>query len=265
MRRQMDRYPTFGKGEMASVGLKELLDKPLPEIPGDVREKLRFFAITPTLFEDKDTILRSRDLRREVGYCRFQNGDYLVSMTCPMPGITPEMISWWFWWHPQESIRYQVWFPGEHFRISFDKKDAAYFRQDTLPVFRPNTQHPTERIGGIRMPLQIDFVDPHDFGFSEQAMQENDIPLIVCGHVSAFRGLIPHTEMAHIFQKSDDGLFMSSRFWIGKNLVNPFLRKQILTGATAKGMAEHCCVEYRNLAEILPVLYAEWGARSDSC
>ncbi|MDE5995689.1 MAG: hypothetical protein K2G56_02095 [Eubacterium sp.] len=33
------------------------------------------------------------------------------------------------------------------------------------------------------------------------------------------------------------------------------LRKIILTDETAKGMAEHCCIEYRNLVEILPRLY----------
>ena len=90
-------------------------------------------------------------------------------------------------------------------------------------------------------------------------MEKNQIPLIVCGHVGAFRGLIWHTEMAHIFKQTDDGLFLSSRFWIGKTLTNPLLRKAILTEETARGMAEHCCVEYRNLAEILPDLYAKFA------
>ena len=239
--------------------LKELLDKPLPVIPESIQEKLCRPSITLTSFGDKNVILGDEELRREVGYARFSNGDYLVSMTCPMPCITPEMISWWFWWHPQEDIRYRVWFPGEHFGISYGKKDAGYFRGDALPAFRPNTQYPTERIGSLRMPLRIDFVSPNDFGFSEGMMCENDIPLIVCGHVSAFRGLVPHTEMAHIFHRSEDGLTLTSRFWIGRTLKKPLLRKQILTDSTAMGMAEHCCVEYRNLAEILPSLYERYG------
>lgn len=239
--------------------LKELLDKPLPAIPESIQEKLCRPSITLTSFGDKNVILGDEELRREVGYARFSNGDYLVSMTCPMPCITPEMISWWFWWHPQEDIRYRVWFPGDHFGNAYDKKNAAYFRQDACPSFQSNTHYPTERIGGMRMPLRIDFVSPADFGFSESAMEENDIPLIVCGHVSALRGLIPHTEMAHIFQRTDEGLFLSSRFWIGKTMKNPVLRKLILTEETAGGMAEHCCVEYRNLAEILLDLYREYG------
>ncbi|MBR2045286.1 MAG: hypothetical protein IJ958_04030 [Agathobacter sp.] len=47
-----------------------------------------------------------------MGYCKFSEGSYLVS----------EMIQWWFWRHPQKDERYQIWFPGEHFAISYAKK-----------------------------------------------------------------------------------------------------------------------------------------------
>ena len=109
------------------------------------------------------------------------------------------------------------------------------------------------------MPLRIDFVTPEQFGFSGKDMVDNEIPLIVCGHVGALKGLIWHTEMAHVFRQTEDGLFMFSRFWIGKTLKNPLLRRAILTEETARGMAEHCCIEYRNLAEILPILYSQFA------
>lgn len=106
------------------------------------------------------------------------------------------------------------------------------------------------------MPLRIDFLTPEEFGFSQSVMQENNIPLIVCGHVGAFNGLIRHTEMAHIFHRTEDGLFLISRFWLGKTM-NPLLRRMMIGDNMAPGMAEHCAVEYRNLAEILPALYKE--------
>ena len=87
------------------------------------------------------------------------------------------MINWWFWWHPQADERYHSWFPGEHFSISYAGKDRAYFKQTTVPAFRPNTQFPVERIGGRKMPLRIDFVTPEDFGFEERKMEENGFPL----------------------------------------------------------------------------------------
>ncbi|MCH5197358.1 MAG: hypothetical protein J1E34_00500 [Oscillospiraceae bacterium] len=237
--------------------LSELMKKPLPQMPAEISKALRENKITGTSFGAKNDILSDENLQKDIGYKKLADGSYLVSMICPMQGITPEMIEWWFWWHPQADERYRVWFPNEHYGISYSKKNLDYFSQDDYSEFRNNTHYPTERIGKIKMPLRIDFVAPEEFGFSKNIMDKNDIPLIVCGHVGAIKGLVWHTEMAHIFKKTDAGLLLISRFWIGKTLKNPLLRKLILTEKTAKGMAEHCCIEYRNLAEILPVLYSQ--------
>lgn len=107
------------------------------------------------------------------------------------------------------------------------------------------------------MPLRIDFVSAEEFGFSPKKLTENHVATVVCGHVSAFGGLIPHTEMAHIFFQTENGLLLVSRFWLGKRLKNPLIRHFLLTDNTALGMASHCCVEYRNLAERLPLLYRQ--------
>mgnify|MGYP004670760423 CR=1 FL=1 len=144
-------------------------------------------------------------------------------------------------------------FPGAHYSIGYPCRCAGYFEQKTQPPFQDNTQFPTEKIGGMRMPLRIDFVKPAEFGFSKTMMEENGIPLIVCGHVGAFNGLIWHTEMAHIFHQTNDGLFLTSRFWLGRTM-NPILHKLMINDAMACGMAEHCAIEYRNLAEIVPTL-----------
>ena len=212
-----------------------------------------------TPFEDKDTVLLDPVLQAEAGFQIMDNGDYQVSMYCPMPGVKKEMIDWWFWWHPQENERYQLWFPGEHFSIKTDKKDADYFSATTIPPFRPNSQYPTEKVGNMKMPLRIDFVTPQQFGFSEDAMREGNVATIVCGHVGAFRGAFYHTEMAHIYFRREGGLFMVSRFWIGRLLKNGLIRKAVLTENMARGMAQHCCIEYRNLAAKLPLLYQEAG------
>lgn len=237
------------------MDIKELMLKDLPKIGGDIASALNRNNITPTGFDRMNDILKSRELQHEAGYKKMADGSYLVSMYCPMEGITPEMIKWWFWWHPQKDERYKVWFPGSHYSVGYSKKQADYFESGTLPEFKNNTQYPVEKIGSMKMPLRIDFVTPEEFGFSKAVMEENSIPLIVCGHVGAFNGLIMHTEMAHIFRQTDNGLFMSSRFWMGKTMKNPLLKKLIITDNMAKGMAEHCCVEYRNLCEILPILY----------
>lgn len=237
------------------MNIKNLMKKKLPQIPDEIKTALRKNKITSTSFEQMNDILKNENLQKEIGYKKMDDGSYLVSMYCPMPNITPEMIKWWFWWHPQANERYQVWFPGKHLGIGYSKKQKEYFGQVSCPEFQPNTQYPLEKIGKTKIPLRIDFVTPEEFGFSKSVMQENDIPLIVCGHVGALRGLVMHTEMAHIFKQTEDGLFMFSRFWLGKTMKNPLLKNLIITEAMAKDMAEHCCVEYRNLCEILPLLY----------
>lgn len=76
--------------------MKELLNKPLPVIPPDIREKLDHPHITMTRLESMNDILSDNGLQEEAGYQPFSDGSWLISMTCPMPGITPEMIEWWF-------------------------------------------------------------------------------------------------------------------------------------------------------------------------
>lgn len=238
--------------------ISELMDRTLPSIPDNIKEALLRKDITLTEYEDKNQILTDEKLQKEVGYNFFEDGSALVSMTCEMPEITPEMINWWFWWHPKSNDRYQVWYPGEHFKNSYAKKDASYFEQNTMPAFKPNNQYPRERIGSRTTTLVIKFKKPEDMGFDCKVMNENNFPVIVCGNVGV-KHLFMHTEMTHIFKQTDDGLFLISRFWMGKTIKNEKIRRKIMNEDMVRAMAEHCCVEYRSLANILPVLYEEYG------
>lgn len=237
--------------------MKKYINMPNESIPQDIQSQISTIGgITSTSFEDKNSILTDNTLWYECGYSKIEDY-FLVSMYTPMPDVTKEMIAWWFWWHPQASERYKAWFPSEHTKASYAKKDKQYFSSPTPPPFQNNTQYPVERVGTLLAPLSIDFVDPVEFGFDKQLV-DSSTEIIVCGHVGAFRGLIPNTEMAHIFFKSDNGLLLVSRFWLGKNVKSTFLKKALLTQNQALGMAEHCCIEYRNLAQRLPDMYNRW-------
>ena len=59
------------------------------------------------------------------------------------------------------------------------------------------------------------------------------------------------------FFERDGGFFLVSRFWIGADLKNRLIRKVLFNEKTAKDMARHCCVEYRNFAAKIPSLYSE--------
>lgn len=239
---------------------EKYLSMPNVEIPSDILTMLQTnHEISATEFKDKNDILSNINLQNEIGYIKMKSGNLLVSMTCPMPNVTADMINWWFWWHAQESVRYKLWYPNEHFGISYDKKQKAYFSTENFTKFEPNTHYPLEKVGKAVLPLKISFMNPNDFGFDEKLMNQNNVATVLCANVGAFKGLIEHTKMAHMFIKKDDGLFLVSRFWLGETLNNKVLRKAMLTDNMALDMAKHCYVEYRNLAIKLPQLYAEFN------
>ena len=66
--------------------LRSLLKKPLPTIPSEIADALKVNTITKTAFADKNEILADPTLQTEVGYTKMDDGTYLVSMVCPMPG-----------------------------------------------------------------------------------------------------------------------------------------------------------------------------------
>ncbi len=224
---------------------KRYFDMPNTEIPMGVLYDLPT-NITPTEFKDKSTILHDKKVQDEMGYIKTKEG-YLVSMHCPMPDVTPEMFEWWFWWHPQESDRYKLWFPGSHLKIRYDSKDKDYFESHEFKGFKPNTQYPTEEIGGRKAEIKIEFQDPQAWGFDKTDAA------IVCGDVSTYG--IKHTRMAHMLI---DGALVS-RFWMGEPIKSKILRNMLITHRLAYAMAEHCYVEYRNLARSLPSLYDDFG------
>lgn len=215
-------------------------------------------GITKVEFVDKNIILTDHSQWNECGYDKLEDNSYLVSMVTPMPNITKDMIAWWFWWHAQKSQRYRAWYPSEHYSISYHKKNKGYFNSKTVPPFEPNIQYPVERVGKLVAPLSIEFVYPQDFGFSKDLIANKQIEIIVCGHVGAFKGIIPNTEMAHILIQGSDYPLWVSRFWIGKNVKNELLKKMLVTEKQAKDMAVHCYIEYSNFAKKIPMMYKEW-------
>lgn len=232
---------------------KKYLEQENVILPNDVLEQIKTNEINKTLFDNKNEILINEEIRNDMGVTKLEDGNYLVSMVCPMPNVTSEMIDWWFWWHAQDSVRYKLWYPGEHIKNSYSKKDKNYFNSE-YKGFKNNTQYPVEKIGALKLPFTINFKDPKEFGFKIN----DSVSTIVCGDVGAFKDKLKHSKMAHIFFKREEGLFLVSRFWVGNRLKNNFIRRRMLTKENAIGMAVHCYIEYRNLSKKLPELYKEF-------
>jgi hypothetical protein len=218
-----------------------------------------------------DRLLDPAPLSAETGWCTLPDGVAYAAVRTEMPGVTGEMIDWWFDWHQRDPLRYQAWFPGAHADISWDPPSVEGAKAHWNAV-----HHPVEDVGLGMDLLWIAFLAPTDLGFSTDALDDSNVATIVAGRVGDRRRRVQHTLMAHVFLNSDEGLVQRSRFWIGAvlrpngppfladaagRLINrPTVRRRMLPPHTGRVMADHCAREYANLSALLPELFAEFHA-----
>jgi hypothetical protein len=252
--------------------------RPLSPIPEQIIKKLEQGPIPhddALSFEDINRLLEPGYLNDEIGYCVMPDGSGFASMLTVMPGVTGAMLDWWFVWHPQEALRYKIWYPGAH--ISNSVNDSKRLNDKSLSLRERNfyiTHYPVEDIGKGVEKLSITFVPPEEFGFDTSRFYTSNIATVICG-VVGYPGLnVQHTYIVHCARKVNGGIELRSRFWLGyhikfnllsqysiiNKIANSFLTKKIIiTQKIAKNMAYHCAQEYHNLAHLLPELYTKYG------
>ena len=214
-----------------------------------------------------DRLLDPAPLPQENGWKRLDDGIRSVAVRTEMPGVSAEMIDWWFDWHPREAERYRLWHPAAHFDNSLEPPAHPGAKAHWGAV-----HHPVEDVGTGTVHARIEFLAPSEFGFSGDALDDPAVGTIVCGLVGDDRKRLRHTAMAHVFLAAGDGLVLRSRFWLGAR-IRPYLpgplgglgeaalnrravRDLALPKEGAPALARHCSEEYANLARILPGLYA---------
>jgi phloretin hydrolase len=249
-------------------------------IPADVRSALEAGPMDPAAalpFGRINDLLNPGYLEKEIGYCLMPDNSGYTAMLTRMPGVTGEMLDWWFCWHALEGLRYKIWYPGKH--VDNSVRDRGRLEDPALPCrerYRDNPQYPVEDVGVGPDILSITFVNPSAFGFDTSRFQEARVATVICGLVGSVTKKARHTFMCHFVRQDCDGVEMRSRFWVGRNIkldlfdekspVNRlantrFIRKMLIPRDTPLQLALHCTQEYNNLAEILPELYREYGGR----
>ena len=96
-------------------------DEPYPEVPSRVTEQMAE-PLDPALalsIHNRNDLLNPGYLPREVGWCVMPDGSGYIASLTQMPGVTLEMLEWWFAWHGIESLRYKIWDPDVYKRQSF--------------------------------------------------------------------------------------------------------------------------------------------------
>ena len=222
--------------------------------PGDCSRALKF--------ENINDLLKPGYLDLENGYCLNSNdGTGFVAIKTDFPGVTADMIQWWFWWHANKNIRYKIWCPGAHYAISVKNEQQAnnpFLSYEQRRV--NNTQLPYEDTGNGIFLLSIHWVPPEEFGFDTSKFKEAGIAAVLCAKVGYMVETlnIEHTYMCHVFRKTNNGLELRSRFWPGKLLPDVTLRKLAITQDVVQGLASHNAHEYSHLSGFLPEIYEEF-------
>ena len=185
-----------------------------------------------------------------------------------MPGVSAEMVDWWFDWHPREAIRYRIWHPAAHRDNSLEapaeRREKAHWGA---------VHHPVEDVGLGVIHARIAFRAPSEMGFSSDALDLPEVATVVCGEAGDDRLRVRHTPMFHVFLREGDGVTLRSHFWLGAALRpygplgpagalllnNSAVRRRALPGKLPRVLARHCAEEYANLASLLPELHARFG------
>lgn len=220
--------------------------------------------------DDLDRLADPVPVAAETGWCTLPDAVGYVACLTPMPMVTPEMVDWWFDWHPRETVRYRVWHPAAH--ESNRLEPAA---EPGAKPFWGTIHHPVEDVGTGTVHARIEFVAPTELGFRSDHLDDPDVGTIACGWAGDDRRHVRHTPMVHVFLRDGEGVVLRSRFWLGASLrpylpgvlgdalgaaVNrPAVRRRAMPARLPERLARHCAEEYANFATLVPELYDEFG------
>lgn len=241
--------------------------KPLSPVRREVQDILERGPISPSLatcVHDRNDLLSQGSQREEIGYCVLPDGTGYVAMLTPMPGVTLQMLDWWFMWHSIDGLRYRIWCPTEHFgsRIA---PDSLSRRLDQSLSYSERTWGTTdlvcENVGSGPADIYISFQSPSDYGLNVSLLADPIPRTVICANAGLVKPRVPIITFMHIAKEVEGGVELRSRFWDGWQIadgspvnVSPPGGAQL---EAVRGCAYHCAVEFTNLASILPDLYRE--------
>ncbi|MGI9532439.1 DAPG hydrolase family protein [Lutimonas sp.] len=210
-------------------------------------------------FDEAGKMLEEGYLTMENGYTRFKDGSGYVAVNIQFPEATGEMLDWWFDWHGYDSMRYKIWYPGLHaFSLYENYEEPETFSISKYVLENPEgkTTHTIEAMmkGEDLQDLQITFVNPEQFGLDNSKLGTNQ--WAICANVKS--GNLTIVQMVHFVRKTENGVEMRSRFWVG-NDVHWIVRKIGISEDKLYGLAHHCLTEYTQLASFLPQVYSTYA------
>ena len=248
-----------------SKSFAKYLSRPMTPPPGEIYNILDKGPVDNSLglhISGRNDLLNKGYLSCERGYCLMPDGTGFIAMLTKMPGISMEMIEWWFAWHGLEDLRYAIWCTDDHLGIHVRPEDLGR-RLDTSLTLRERNWNTTdvvyEDIGMGPMLLDISFMSPEDYGYDMGRFKEPNTLGAISANLSISETKTPMVTFTHIARPIKGGIELRSRFWLGWQISDkePVIVETNIPMELVKGLAYHCPKEYANLAAILPSVYEE--------
>ena len=213
----MTRAAALGDGGDSSLWSRVGMDLtryqlPLAPVPQRVEDAIGRGAqrgALPAASEAAAFLDSQRDLAHAV--TRAEDGRLVITTTTELPGVTPDMIDWWFGWHLPHTERYRLWHPIAHVRAVVKEDRSALV--GSRECYLGNTSFVDEYIGSVLMKLAISFLPPREFGFSDDA---GGSETVICGRTAERSKHADAGNLVHRVVATPGGARMQSVFWLGE-------------------------------------------------
>lgn len=243
--------------------------EPIPQADLDIVNHGSILAEDALPITDRNKLLDTGYLKTETGYCLMEDGTGFVATKVFMKDVTPQMLDWWFNWHPLVGLRYAIWCPVAHVGISAatpeKHKDASGV---DLHVRNYGKSHfPVEGfdLKGAEK-IRIRFYFPEQLELDMEKFKEPNISSLFTATVTKEMGPVkfPINIFMHCVRKVEGGVEYRSRYWLGWEIdkyghirhSKIKIPKETML-AMARSNCIHSLMEYNNLGSLLPLLYKE--------
>lgn len=259
---------------------KSYIHRPYVDLPEQVIKSLSGSPVAEKdilPFGKINELLAPGYLPVEIGYCNLRDGSIFTAMHTDMPGVTGEMIDWWYWWNPMHPLRYMMIHPRDHFGTGIQGGLEEYSNRKGPYRSRiwNTVTYPVEDVGAGRDIVRMEFVRPDEFGLDMEKFAKSRIETAICARVGSRKKRIrQHGYMCHLVRKVKKGVEVRSRCWIGKKILlngfsagsvvtkiinRRFIKKKLIPRQIGYTYCIHCSLELNKLASILPELYSRFA------
>ena len=268
------RHLGWSEADLASKPYADFLNPKLSPLPDHIRDALDRGPVAeprlPPVQAAAQSLFGAAPVLED-GFALTADGAMHVAARTDMPGVTPEMIDWWFGWHSDSPERYKLWHPNAHVYAAWSAPPPAGTRGRARYVGQ--TSIVDEYIGSNLIRAAIQFVQPRLLGLADASLDDPQQATIVCARTGLGDFPIDVGYLAHHVRRTPTGSEMRSRFWIGgpyaagrgSTLGAVMARGARLvmrpSEADARALLVHCAEEMQHLASFLPALFAKFRSQ----